>query len=115
MGIRTRPKQRCVYGGADCAQRQRSDGKAPMRIERPHASRKSIGMVSPSVLSKTVSAEKGAQRAGLKPVTNGDSDPSLTMRTVRNPARLSAETTMDGLADVSRCFSERSSRAAPLA
>ena len=62
-----------------------------------------------------VDGERWIQCATLMPVTNGDSDPSLTTRTSHSPARCSAAMIMDGLADVSWCCSERSSRAAQLA
>ena len=62
-----------------------------------------------------VDGQECVQCAALMPVTNGDSDPSLTTRTSCSPARRSAAMIMDGLADVSWCCSERSSRAAQLA
>ena len=62
-----------------------------------------------------VDGEQWIQFSTLVPVTKGDSDPWLTTRTSHSPARRSAAMIMDGLADVSWCCSERSSRAARLA
>ena len=59
--------------------------------------------------------EEWFQSPTLMPVTNGDNDPSLTTRTLCSPARCNAAMVMDGLADVSWCCSQRSSRAAQLA